>query len=90
MEARTFVTHVKKGARPWRDDNCDFVVGRVSGMKTAICDFDNKPDYADYYGPDGVLLITKCTQEQYDKFTEIVEKNYPGLCDFDYKRGESR
>lgn len=84
MEIREFNTFVKKGVKPCFDDN-DYVLGRISGMMDAICNPENEPAFATYHIPEGTGLTVECTQEQYDKFTKMVEKNYPGLCEFDFK-----
>lgn len=31
-------------------------------------------------------LETKCTEEQYERFKEYVEKHYPGLCEFYWEK----
>ena len=68
--------------------NCDdmYVLGRISGMKTAICDgSDNHGSYPMRKTSEGIILKTYCTQEDYERFVTIVQNDYKGLCLFDYQ-----
>ena len=60
-----------------------YVRGRISGIKLVVCDGSDK--FANCEIDEGILIKSECTPEQYDEFMNIVEKHYPGLCEFDYK-----
>lgn len=87
MERRIYVTLVD-------GDISRYVLGRITGMLTAICKEDPTSnagygiykvgDYPaamsenTYYG-----LVEKTTEEEYAKFKAIVEALYPDACKFD-------
>lgn len=87
MERRIYVTLVD-------GEVSRYVLGRITGMLTAICKED--PTSNAGYGiykvgeySDGVKghslygLIEKTTEEEYAKFKAIVEALYPDACKFD-------
>ena len=89
MERRIYVTLVD-------GEISKYVLGRITGMLTAICKED--PTSNAGYGiykvgeySDGVKehsyysLIEKTTEEEYSKFKAIVEALYPDACNFDVK-----
>lgn len=68
----------------------EYVLGTINGFKQLVCDgkrngFD-EPGVAPLWQMPGVgmMFTSLCTQEQYDTFAQLVEKHYPGLCEFDY------
>lgn len=66
-----------------------YVIGRLSGigyvicghLKSFGCGINRNGEHKDS------CFIHECSPEQYEKFKELVEKEYPGLCIFNYKRG---
>ena len=70
----------------------EYVHGRISGYKEVMCDgvrngFD-EPGFAFKHVPGiGSVHTTVCEPEQYEKFKDLVEKHYPGLCEFNYQEG---
>lgn len=62
----------------------DYVRGRISGIMAVICGEEPKRGYAHFGCEDGIVLTTKCTALQYQKFSDLVEDIYPGLCEFNY------
>lgn len=87
MERRIYVTLVD-------GEVSRFVLGRITGMLTAICKEDptSNAGYSIYrysassYDWDGQIcygLIERTTEEEYSKFKAIVEALYPGKCEFD-------
>ena len=64
-----------------------YIRGRVHGFMTALCG-DEK-----HYGNGvltneegeviGYVMKTYATDEQYEQFKQLVEQQYPGLCEFD-------
>ena len=64
------------------------VLGRILGI--GYCMQNYKDTYPIYKFKDGRIYIGKFTDEQYEKFKSIIEKLYPGLCEFDYTLKESK
>ena len=71
-----------------------YVQGVVMGSMTSVCVDCVDDDFLKYIGRGTqMILVDKqsgdtiyricTTQERYDMFTSIVEKQYPELCDFD-------
>lgn len=85
MERRIFNTLVKKEHAKFGDNK--YVNGRISGIGYMINESDM--NFANTHGNEGFIYINKFTTDEYEKFKEIVEKLYPGLCEFDYKLKES-
>ena len=81
MEKKLFRTLIKGntllGAK-------EYVRGKISGYQDIICDRDEERSFANIMAEKGVILTTKCTELQYDAFRQMVEKHYPGVCEFDY------
>lgn len=63
-----------------------YVRGKISGIQMMVCESDKV--YANEGIEGGVLYTCECTPEQYEKFIEIVESIYPGLCIFNYSKEE--
>lgn len=88
MEERKYRTLIKKNHKFGENE---YVQGRISGIQEVICDRDrngvDNPAVEVLYDVmnTGLVLTTLCSQEQYDRFAELVEKHYPGLCVFDVK-----
>ena len=60
----------------------EYVRGRIAGFMEIICGpfmsvWTNIPDI-------GYTINVKCTRRKYNKLCEIIEQNYPDLCEFDY------
>lgn len=68
------------------ESNNDYVVGRINGVKLAICDYPNK-NFDNYMTTNSAgfsILLCECTEEQYNTFANIVDKIYPGMCVFNH------
>lgn len=77
---RKFYTFIKKEHK--LGDRL-YVHGRIHGFMTLICEEDQGvPSGVGVFGS-GTIFVTKTTEEKYAKFKEVVEKHYPGLCEFD-------
>lgn len=86
MEKRIFKTLILKKGRLGKNK---YVHGRISGMSVALCggvECDKR--FALMENRKVLMVTSECTQKQYDKFKELVEKVYPGICIFDYKESE--
>ena len=80
MEHKTFLTVVKRN----EINNEMHVFGVIQGLQVAICDIDSPTlGYDCELFPDLMIYRTNTTKERYKKFREVVEKIYPGLCQFD-------
>ena len=79
MENKLFCTIAKRNYI----NNEMYVFGVIQGLQVTICDIDSPT-----LGYDCVLLSeiiifrTNTTEKRYKKFRSIVEKKYPGLCQF--------
>lgn len=85
MDTRVYRTLVQEDHKFGKNN---YVKGRIGGYKELICDGENdglrKPSYAwDYIPGVGEFVDTVCSKEQYDRFRALVERHYPGLCEFD-------
>ena len=82
METRRFRTHI--GTKYAEKNRQLYVMWRINGIKTAICDYPNWDNYSnDEKFIYSTTVFTRCTEEQYETFKKIVETIYPGLCEFD-------
>ena len=82
MDVKKFKTLVKK--EEGLGDN-EYVRGRISGIIIALCYDENKHPYRWSHADEkGRVITIRCTDEQYDKFKEIVDECYPNLCQFNY------
>lgn len=80
MEHKTFLTVAKRN----EINNEMHVFGVIQGLQVAICDIDSPTlGYDCELFPDLMIYRTNTTKERYKKFSEVVEKIYPGLCQFD-------
>ena len=80
MEHKTFLTVAKRN----EINNEMHVFGVIQGLQVAICDIDSPTlGYDCELFPDLMIYRTNTTKERYKKFREVVEKIYPGLCQFD-------
>ena len=85
---RKFYTLVKENHKFGGND---YIRGKIHSYKELICDGERdgltKPAFAwNIISGVGHAIATECTQEQYDHFSQMVEKHYPGLCEFDCKK----
>ena len=60
-----------------------YILGRISGINYMLCG-DDKIQFANTCVNDEYILISICTAEQYAIFANVIEKQYPGLCVFNY------
>ena len=85
MEKRKFYTLIKADHKLGKDS---YVKGRISGLMEALC--NENPGKDILFGRGGTELgeihTVETTNERYKKFVEVVELEYPNLCEFDYKR----
>lgn len=58
-----------------------YVRGRISGFLEVLCGKSVTPTFLDPETGDAHASV-KCTEEQYRVFRKMVEKRYPGLCEF--------
>ena len=66
----------------------EYIFGRINGIKYGVCDVPNggKELGSTVSSVSGFRFInTRCTNEQYETFKNIIEQKYPGLCTFDVK-----
>ena len=84
MEKKIFDTLVKKNHKLGGNE---YVTGRIHGMMEAICrneDGFDEPVPCLWHIPGvGDVMTTYCEPEKYESFKNLVEKNYPDLCEFD-------
>lgn len=79
METKIFKTLLKV--------NKEYILGRISGVMYAMCTrrYPSEGSYAIEYNERGYVLTTKCTEEQYQEFQEVIKYLYPGFCKFNYE-----
>lgn len=66
------------------DGTNDYVVGRISGIQSAIA--KSKVHFAHVTYPNGssiMILPVKASRLQYSRIKRTIETRYPGLCIFD-------
>jgi hypothetical protein len=87
MEIKTFYTVVKFDHKLGGNS---YVRGRIHGIMEAICCENPGEEVLMGIGDFdlGAIYPVKTTTEKYERFAEIVEKSYKGLCIFDYKESE--
>ena len=79
MDIKRFMTIAKRGYI----GNEMYAFGVIHGLQIAICDHDKKGfGYDCELFNDFCIFTTDTTRERYDKFREMVETIYPGLCEF--------
>lgn len=73
-----------------RDDHIhvadEFILGNIVGIGYMI---SNARGYNIMEICEGYLYIKEFTRDEYDKFKNVIEELYPGLCKFNYKERES-
>ena len=62
--------------------NSDYVRGRISGFLEVLCGKSIAPTSLNPETGDAHMGV-KCTEEKYQVFRKMIEKRYPGLCEFD-------
>ena len=84
MEKRLFKT-VWKRDQKFGDD--DFHIGKIIGIAVGMDIFNSKNGRPFPIGvnDDVRCMIVCCTDEEYEKFKELVEKHVFFKCDFDTK-----
>lgn len=71
-----------------------YVRGVIMGIMMSVCEYCTGDEFLTWLARGtNLILVDKrsgdniycicTTQERYDMFTSIVEKQYPGICDFD-------
>ena len=87
MDERLFYTLIKYDHE--LGDN-KYVRGRISGIQLALCEKNSEDEliFSNMRVDKGIVLRVITTQDNYDKFTKLIEKLYPRLCTFDYMRDE--
>lgn len=77
---KTLVKNTKDVRDAWR--NNEYIKGRIAGISLAICGEKVRP-YKRI--KDGQVQGVVCEPEKYVEFKKLVDKHYPGLCEFNYK-----
>lgn len=77
---RKFYTFIKKEHKL---GGMLYVQGRIHGFMTLICEEDQGIPSGIGVSESGTIFVTETTEEKYAKFKKVVEKHYPGLCEFD-------
>jgi len=85
MEKRRFVTLIREDHKLGGNV---YVEGRVTGMAYVICEVYNTIPHGHGHCDEGMVFILDCTKEQYERFIELTEEAYPGLCKFYYEGSE--
>lgn len=85
MEKKKFKTLVKADHKLGGNT---YIEGRISGMAYVICEVYNSIPHGIKHCDKGMLFQVVCTDEQYANFKDMVEKDYPGLCEFYYEESE--
>jgi hypothetical protein len=81
MEKKVFET-IMRGNHEL--SNRDYILGFVRGIGSIICNEQLKKSFTTYINTNGLWVIPiECTKEEYEAFTKIVEKRYPGLFVFE-------
>ena len=60
-----------------------YVLGKITGIGYCMSGFTN--GFATMYIEEGFIYRHQFTVDEYDKFINVIEDLYPGLCVFDYK-----
>ena len=72
----------------------DYILGVIMGVMTSVCVEGADDDFLTKLSRKSVLILTdnrtgdriyriRTTRELYNKFADIIEKEYPGVCEFD-------
>ena len=83
MEKRIVKTLIKKDHKL---GNNEYVKGRISGIQSIMCPRDF--EFGTGRNEDGFILVAECDVNQYDRFINVIEEMYPGLCIFDYRESK--
>ena len=83
MKTRLIKTLVKKDHKLGKDM---LVLGRILGAMAVICMEDpvNGIEYGRGLCADGYIIASNTTDEKYERFANVIESWYAGLCVFDY------
>ena len=79
MDKKLFKTLIRKDHKL---GNNDYVKGKISGIQTILC--PREFEHGNGRNEDGFILVAECEPIHYDAFKNVVEKIYPGLCEFNY------
>ena len=77
MEKKRFKVCIK-------DDSNKYINGRISGMVAALSD-ENDRVFANTKLDDNSTVLEvrlETSEENWAKMQKVIERNYPGLCDF--------
>ena len=85
MDKKFFNTLVKSDTED--SYTTQYVVGRISGFMHILCNGAESKRGGMRMREEGWYLGVQCTQEEYNRFAEYVETQYPGLCVFDTQMG---
>lgn len=64
----------------------EFIQGKITGIGYMIT---NARGYVIEKNDEGYLYKKEFTPDEYDKFINVIEELYPGLCKFNYQERES-
>ena len=86
-----FKTLIGKGFRSKKDGRTvltnDYIIGRVNGIEYVLCGHCGEYKHRTMYGNNNeFVIVSYCTKEDYENFATEVEKLYPGLCEFYWKK----
>ena len=63
--------------------NNEFILGRISGI--GYCMSECVRGFANIGIEEGIIYKHKFTEDEYEKFSKVIEELYPGLCVFNYE-----
>lgn len=66
----------------------EFTIGKISGIGYCISEYDTNFINIDMTD-EGYLYTSEFTPDEYDKFINVIEELYPGLCEFNCQIKES-
>ena len=81
MERKIFKTLVKNDHAKFGGNK--YVIGRISGIGYMISALDI--EHGNTGNNEGFIYINEFTTDEYENFKQIIEKLYPGLCEFNYQ-----
>ena len=85
MEKKMFKTLIKADHKLGGNK---YVEGRITGMAYILCEVYKSIEHGHGKCDKGLIFPTVCTKEQYERFVNITEQDYPGLCEFYYEESK--
>lgn len=81
MENKIFKTLIKNNFLGCKE----YVRGRISGLSYALCDWQSNTRFANIECEEGLIIVSNCTEQNYERFIECVKSVYPDVCEFYYE-----